>query len=169
MITYRIQKQNQAERGGALAMIILSVAGLAALSAAMMTVGLSSSREQSAESLESQAEYICQAGLSQSVYLMRRGLDANVGSPTHQQSWGGGRFWVTAVAAGPTLTRLTANGLDNGVGTSQELVVKLRKAFADLREDLKGNHDNPTNEIPGLIEIGDGLLTTVQKVTQGGG
>ena len=48
MITYRIQKQNQAERGGALAMIILSVAGLAALSAAMMTVGLSSSREQSA-------------------------------------------------------------------------------------------------------------------------
>jgi hypothetical protein len=124
MITYRIQQQNQSERGGALAMIILSVAGLAALSAAMMTVGLSSAREQSAESLESQAEYICQAGLSQSVYLMRRGLDANVGSPTHQQSWGGGRFWVTAVPAGPNLTRLTANGVENGTGKSQELVVK---------------------------------------------
>ena len=124
MIAYRIQTQNRSERGGALAMIILSVAGLAALSAAMMTVGLSSAREQSAESLESQAEYICQAGLSQSMYQMRRGLDPNVGSPTHQQSWGGGRYWVSAVNAGPSLTRLTASGLDNGVGKSQELVVK---------------------------------------------
>ena len=124
MITYRIQKQNRSERGGALAMIILSVAGLAALSAAMMTVGLSSAREQNAEALESQAEYVCQAGLSQSLYQMQRGLDANVGSLAQKQSWGGGRFWVSAAAAGPNLTRLTANGMENGVGKSQELVVR---------------------------------------------
>ena len=124
MITYRIQQQNQSERGGALAMIILSVAGLAALAAAMMTVGLSSAREQSAEALESQAEYICQAGLSQSMYQMQRGLDPSVGSPTQKQSWGGGRYWVSAAVAGPSLTRLTASGLDNGVGKSQELVVR---------------------------------------------
>lgn len=124
MLTYRNRNRNQTERGGALAMIILAVAGLAALSAAMMTVGLSSAREQNAEALASQAEYICQAGLSQSMYQMQRGVDANVGSLTHKQSWGGGSYWVTAVNAGTNLTRLTANGLDNGVGKSQELVVR---------------------------------------------
>ena len=65
-------------------MIILSVAGLAALSAALMTVTLGSSREQSAESLQSQADYICQAGLSQAMYQMQRGLDPTVGSSHNQ-------------------------------------------------------------------------------------
>ncbi len=51
--------------------------------------------------------------------------------------------------------------------TSQEGIRNLRKAFIDLREQLKGNKDNPQEEIPGTIEIGDALLTELQKVTQG--
>jgi hypothetical protein len=120
----RIQKSSESERGSALAMIILSVAGLAALSAAMMTVSLGSHREQGAETIQDQAEYMCQAGLSQAMYQMQRGLSPAVGNHQDPLEWGGGQFWVSSAAAGTNLTRLTASGLDNGVGKSQELVVR---------------------------------------------
>ncbi len=54
------------------------------------------------------------------------------------------------------------------VFTSQEIVFRLRKAFIDMRETLKGNHDVPGQDIDGLIEIGDVLYTDVQKITTGG-
>jgi hypothetical protein len=124
MYANRIQNVNESERGSALAMIILSVAGLAALSAAMMTVSLSSAKEQGAASRESQAEYICQAGLSQAMYQMARGLSPTVGSSQVPLVWGGGQTWVTSAVAGDDLTRLTGSGIENGVGRSQELVVR---------------------------------------------
>ncbi len=123
MNAIRFHGQGNSERGSALAMIILSVAGLAALSAAMMTVSLGSSREQGASSREDTAQYICQAGMSQAMYQLERGLTPSVGTREHPLLWGGGRFWVNAGAPGTDLTRLTATGIDNGVGKSQELVV----------------------------------------------
>jgi len=124
MYAFRNQGQGNSERGSALAMIILSVAGLAALSAALMTVGMGSAKEQGAEVRESQANYICQAGLSQAMYQMQRGLGGVVATRQHPASWGGGQFWVTATAVGTDLTNLRANGLENGVGSSQELVIR---------------------------------------------
>ena len=124
MSLQRIQYSAQSRRGSALAMIILCVAGLAALSAAMMTVSLGSHREQGEEALQNQAEYMCQAGLSQAMYQMQRGLSPAVGNQHQPQVWGGGQFWVNSAVAGLNLTRLTASGLDNGVGKSQELVVR---------------------------------------------
>ncbi len=53
--------------------------------------------------------------------------------------------------------------------TSQEGIRNLRKAFIDLRTELKGNKENPANEIDGLVDIGDKLLSEIQRVTQGGG
>ncbi len=123
MSAIRFHGQGNPERGSALAMIILSVAGLAALSAAMMTVSLGSSREQGASSREDTAQYICQAGMSQAMYQLERGLTPGVGTREHPLLWGGGRFWVNAGVPGTDLTRLTATGIDNGVGKSQELVV----------------------------------------------
>src|SRR6187402_1790789 len=104
MYSSRIQGQNRSERGNALAMIILSVAGLAALSGAMMSISLGSAREQGAEVRESQATYMCQAGLSQSMYQMQRGLGGVVGTPNNPTSWGGGRFYVTATPTSPEIT-----------------------------------------------------------------
>jgi len=124
MNTFRVQGRGNSERGSALAMIILSVAALAALSAAMMAVSMSSAKEQGAEERESQARYICQAGLTQSLYQMERGLSGAVGTSQNPTSWGGGRFWVTATPSGASLTQLRATGLENGVGSSQELVVR---------------------------------------------
>lgn len=52
--------------------------------------------------------------------------------------------------------------------TSQEGIRNLRKAFVDLREELKGDDSDPQNPRMGSIELGDNLLTELQKVTQGG-
>ncbi len=54
------------------------------------------------------------------------------------------------------------------VFTSGEVVRNLKKAFADLRTELKGDASDEQNPIQGTIELGDGLLTELQKVTQGG-
>lgn len=52
--------------------------------------------------------------------------------------------------------------------TSQEGIRNLRKAFIDLREELKGDESDPQNPRMGTIEVGDNLLSDLQKVTQGG-
>jgi len=51
--------------------------------------------------------------------------------------------------------------------TSQEGIRNLSKAFLELRRELKGEHDNPAEEKAGTIELGDTLLTELQKVTAG--
>lgn len=52
--------------------------------------------------------------------------------------------------------------------TSQEGIRNLRKAFVDLRQELKGDDSDPQNPVTGTIELGDQLLSELQKITQGG-
>lgn len=52
--------------------------------------------------------------------------------------------------------------------TSQEAIRNLSKTFIDLRKELKGDESDPQNPIPGSIDLGDALMTELQKVTQGG-
>lgn len=54
------------------------------------------------------------------------------------------------------------------VFTSEEAMRNLRKAFVDLRKELKGDESDPQNPVTGTIELGDGLLSELQKVTAGG-
>ena len=112
------------EQGTALAMVVLSVSALGALATAMVAVSLSSRLEQGAELRQSQANYVCQAGLSQAMYQMQRGQSGTIGSSNQAIAWGGGRFWVSATDLGNNLTRLHASGVENGAGVSQELVVR---------------------------------------------
>src|SRR5262249_38763618 len=95
-----------------------------ALTAALLCMNLGFSREQHSGQHEIHAGYICQAGLSQSMYQLQRGLAGDVGTPTNPVSWGGARVWGQAAAVPPTVTRLTATGLDGRGGASQELDVK---------------------------------------------
>jgi hypothetical protein len=119
-----IRKSKESERGSALVMVLLCVAGIAGLSAALMTIGMGTAKEQGAEERASHASYMCQAGLSQAMYQMQRGLGGSVGTQNNPTSWGGGHFFVTAVPASPSITKLQATGIENGVGSSQELVVR---------------------------------------------
>ncbi|MBK7642304.1 MAG: hypothetical protein IPJ19_04535 [Planctomycetes bacterium] len=124
MLSARKHLASHSERGSGLAMIIMSVAAMAALAAAMVTVGMSSNREQSAELRKSQASYLCQAGLSQAMYQLQSGVTVSAGTQQEPVTWGGGRFWVTATPGGTDITVLNATGLDNNVGVSQQLVVR---------------------------------------------
>jgi hypothetical protein len=98
--------------------------GLAALTAALLCMNLGFSREQHNGQREIHASYICQAGLSQSMYQLQRGLAGDVGSQANPVSWGGAQMWVQATTVTPTITRLTASGIENRGGASQELDVK---------------------------------------------
>ncbi len=51
--------------------------------------------------------------------------------------------------------------------TSQEGIRNLSKAFIDLRKELKGDDTDQQNPVLGTIQVGDNLLTELQKVTAG--
>jgi hypothetical protein len=48
--------------------------------------------------------------------------------------------------------------------TSQELAGKLVKALRDTRELVEGNQDDPTHPNPGLMKVGEDLVTELHKV-----
>jgi hypothetical protein len=111
-------------RGAALIMMLLVVIGLAGLVAAMLCLNLSHSREQHGGLKDLHASYVCQAGLSQSMYQLQLGASGNVGTHTNPASWGGAQFWVQATPVTALVTRLTATGIDGRTGACQELDVR---------------------------------------------
>ena len=50
--------------------------------------------------------------------------------------------------------------------TNEVIVTRVLKALYDLREALEGSHDDPTNEVPGLIKAGDDLAGELHKMTR---
>jgi hypothetical protein len=120
----RIHKRQDSRRGTALAMIVLCVSALAALSAALLSVSVSNSREQRGEKQEIHASYVCQAGLSQAMYQLQRGLTGNVGSQGTPATWGPAHVWVQATNVTSDIVRLRATGIEDEAGASQELVVR---------------------------------------------
>src|SRR5258708_36246581 len=84
-------------RGGvAMVMMLLVVLGLASLTAALLCLNLSHSREQRGGEQEIHAGYVCQAGLSQSVDQLQRRLSGAVGTHTNPARWGRAQLWVQA-------------------------------------------------------------------------
>jgi hypothetical protein len=49
--------------------------------------------------------------------------------------------------------------------TSEVLIARLNKAVYDLRIELNGNKDNPTNETPGLVKMGEDLANELHKAS----
>lgn len=120
----------QSKRGSAMVTMAVCVAGLMALSTAMVVVTLRDSGEQGSNKAAIQADYLCQAGLSQAMFLLETGQAATMGTAESPLTWGGGSFYVESIpvldSAGiPTgLTRLTATGLGDFSGARQELTVR---------------------------------------------
>lgn len=111
-------------RGAALAMVILSVTAIAGLSAALLVVNVAGSREQRSEHEEARARYVCQAGLSQAMFQLSRGEDADLGNSQEPVAWGTSRMWVDAQDLGGNIVQLRATGLEDRAGASMELVVR---------------------------------------------
>jgi hypothetical protein len=49
--------------------------------------------------------------------------------------------------------------------TNEVLVQRLNKALYDIRRDLEGNKEDPTQDIPGLIKIGEDLANELHKAS----
>ncbi len=114
----------RSRRGSALALTVLCLTMLAALCAALLTVGHATSNERRAEAQRTHARYVCQAGLSQAVYQMHRGEDPSVGSREEPAAWGASRYWVESESPSTDIIRIRATGLDDRAGASMELVAR---------------------------------------------
>lgn len=124
MKTVRIRETRPGRRGAALIMILMAMLGLVSLTVAMVAMNLGFSGEMRETQKTIRCGYLCQAGLSQSMYQLQRGMSGNVGTQTNPASWAGARFWVEATPVTPEVTRLVATGIDGGSGASQELDVR---------------------------------------------
>jgi hypothetical protein len=120
----RIRNPDPQKRGIALAVMVFAVVGLAALSASLMFVNLRRTSEQRDQQEQISADYICQAGLSQAMYQVRRGQSGNVGTAGQPTPWGEAQFWVEQVDVTPTIFRLTATGFEDRAGARQELTMR---------------------------------------------
>jgi hypothetical protein len=49
--------------------------------------------------------------------------------------------------------------------TSEVLIARLNKAVYDLRIQLNGNKENPTNETPGLVKMAEDLANELHKAS----
>jgi hypothetical protein len=112
------------KRGSAMVTMAVCVAGLTGLATAMVAISLRDAGEQGGTKASIQADYLCQAGLTQAMFQLQTGQAATLGSQQSPLDWGGGRFYVTSVDMGNGLSRLTATGLGDHAGARQELVVR---------------------------------------------
>ena len=119
-----LRETDPRRRGGVLVVMTVCVAGMAALAGAMMTMAVRYSGEQVSSKASTQAEYLCQAGLSQAMYQMQLGQPGAVGTPSAPAAWGGGELYVESVAVASNLVQLRATGLGDRSGARQELVVR---------------------------------------------
>ncbi len=66
---------------------------------------------------------------------------------------------------GGDLTGIPVDPKTTAAFTSDVMVGRLSKAIYDLRTDLEGNKDNPTNETPGIIKAGEDLANELHKAS----
>ena len=124
MKSVRDHRVEPRRRGAVLFVMLLAVIGMAALTAALFCMNLGFSKEQRGGQEEIRAGYVCQAGLSQAMYQLQRGVSGNVGSQANPVTWAGTQVWVQATPVTADVTRLVATGVDGIVGASQELDVR---------------------------------------------
>src|SRR4030095_8793066 len=103
MIKTRVKRGRPDRRGTALMAMVLCVMGMAAMSMALVAVSLGDSKEQRGEKEKLRAAYVSQAGLSQAMYQLQRGLSGNVGSPQTPVNWGGSQCWVQEFYVTPSI------------------------------------------------------------------
>lgn len=73
--------------------------------------------------------------------------------------------WVKGDLPGNDLTAIPVDPRSVAAFTSEQLIGKLIKAMYDMRLDLEGNKENPTNETPGLVKMADDLATELRKAS----
>jgi len=83
------------------------------------------------------------------------------GKPAEKEA----KRYVKGDIAGGDLTAIPIDPKTTAAFTSDVMLGRLSKAIYDLRVDLEGNKDNPTNETPGMIKSGEDLANELHKAS----
>ncbi|APR79884.1 Hypothetical protein A7982_05231 [Minicystis rosea] len=73
--------------------------------------------------------------------------------------------WVKGELPGNDLTAIPVDPKSVAAFSSEQLIGKLSKAIYDIRVDLAGNKDNPTNETPGVVKMAEDLANELHKAS----
>jgi hypothetical protein len=74
--------------------------------------------------------------------------------------------YVKGDLPGGDLTGIPVDPKTTAAFTSDVMLGRLNKAIYDLRQELEGNKDNPTNETPGIMKSGEDLANELHKASQ---
>jgi hypothetical protein len=73
--------------------------------------------------------------------------------------------WAKGDLTGNDLTAIPVDPKSMSTLTGEVLVGRLSKAIYDMRLELQGNQENPTNPTPGLLKSGDDLANELHKAS----
>ncbi len=125
MIIRERQRRNaRGESGSALVATVLVSTALAAASAGVLCISLTGNGERRGTQENLRARYVCQAGLSNAVFDVQRGLSGALGSAEHPIEWGGAQYFVESTTLSGGLIQLTATGFEDRAGARMELVMR---------------------------------------------
>ena len=115
-----------ARRGSAMLLAVIAITVLAGMCGAVMTLGLASQREQRSSEEVLKAQYMAEAGISNTIANMVAGSMGDVGSQNTPVTYSSGRYWVRVEEIDPVnlLYRLTSHGSYQHSANGIEVVVK---------------------------------------------
>jgi hypothetical protein len=113
--------------GGALLFALISVMGIAAMSAALLQINSATSRRQSQAADDKRAFYIAEAGLSEAYGGLSRGRTGQVGSQAEPVAYGSGLFWVDSEENDDGTFTLDCTAMCRGGRSSVGMVVGRRE------------------------------------------
>ena len=129
---------SSARRGGALAITLLSVVGVAAVSAGFLQLSSAITNRQVTSVDNKRAFYLAEAGLAEAYHGLVVGKSGQVGFDEWPATYGDGVFWVNVEDVSPTAIRLVSSAMcDSGRATlsmvveSQEISVASLGIFSD--------------------------------------
>lgn len=124
MLLIRSIGTRRSRRGTALVLIAMALIGLAGLSATLLMLTHSGSREQRQDREKIHARYVCLAGISAGMFNLQRGLSGAIGTQSSPASLGKAQYWVTQTNVTSDVLRLLATGRDSRETARMELVVR---------------------------------------------
>ena len=127
------------QRGGALAITLVSVIGVAAVSAGFLQLSSAITKRQVTSIDNKRAFYLAEAGLAEAYHGLVVGKSGQVGFDEWPATFGDGVFWVNIEDVSETAVRLVSSAMcDSGRATlsmiveSQEVSVTSLGIFSDL-------------------------------------
>jgi hypothetical protein len=105
-------------------MVAFAIVAMSGLSLSLAVLARAATKEQRQDKESVHARYVCEAGLSNSMFALQRGASGALGTQAAPLAWDTSNYWVTQNNIAADLIKLTATGLDERSAARMELVVR---------------------------------------------